>query len=192
MTSAAFVSAVLALLLTPGPTNTLMGLAAARNGMRSAVRLLPAELFGYLTAIMPLTWLGAEIVANFPSTAIVLKIAAAAWVMYLAVWRMGCGTGRGREVTPKHIYVTTILNPKVLIFGLFLLPSAAAQEFLPKLGLFSLLAVAVALVWGTLGRLTRIGGGGDSRLIVVERFASAWLAIVSATLIAGTLLGWGT
>lgn len=54
----AFLSAVLALLATPGPTNTLMALAGAEGGVGRVARLLPAELAGHLTTILPLVWLG--------------------------------------------------------------------------------------------------------------------------------------
>jgi threonine/homoserine/homoserine lactone efflux protein len=85
MTLTAFLSAVLALLLAPGPTNTLMGLAGAQRGLRGVMRLLPAELFGYLTTILPLIYLGAEVLGQWPVAAVVLKIAAALWVMFLAI-----------------------------------------------------------------------------------------------------------
>ncbi len=42
------VLALLVLLLTPGPTNTLMALAGAERGWTRALRLIPAELAGYL------------------------------------------------------------------------------------------------------------------------------------------------
>lgn len=157
----------------------------------SVVRLLPAELLGYLTMIVPLTWIGAEMVERFPAAAIVLEIAAAAWVMYLAVklWSVEIGTGVGGEVTFSRVCVTTMLNPKALIFGLVLLPSPAAHEYPPKIGLFILLTIGVALIWGAMGRLTRISDRGGSRLIIVQRFAAAWLGIVSTVLVASMLRG---
>ncbi|TNM66170.1 LysE family translocator [Aliirhizobium smilacinae] len=189
MTFLAFSSAVLALLLAPGPTNTLMGIAGARGRIGAVIRLLPAELGGYLTTILPLTWLGAELLARFPSASTGLKLVAAAWVMFLAVklWRMPGGAAGGSGVTAGRVYLTTVLNPKALIFGLVLLPAPADSQFLPKFAMFCVMVMAVALLWGGFGQMTQTGESGNRRLLVVQRIASVWLAVVSVTLITGVL-----
>lgn len=187
MTLAAFVSAVLALLLAPGPTNTLMGLAGAQRGLRPMLRLLPAELAGYLTTVLPLAWLGAGLVAHAPVAAMALKLAAAAWVMVLAVrlWRAPGAENQSGRVTARRIYLTTVLNPKALIFGLVLLPPLAAPDFAPRLAVFCLLISAAALAWGAGGTLIRRGGA--RRLGQVQRAASVWLAVIAVTLLAGVV-----
>ncbi|RMC38259.1 hypothetical protein [Paracoccus siganidrum] len=187
MTYAAFLSAVLALLLAPGPTNTLMGLAGAQRGLGRVARLLPAELLGYLTTILPLVFLGGALLAEWPVAAVLLKIAAAIWVMVLAVrlWGLRRDDGAGGEVGAGKVWLTTVLNPKALIFGLVLLPGPEEAQFLPRLGLFLMMVVAVALVWGAAGAMSRMGGG--RRLHLVQRGASLWLALVSITLIAGVI-----
>lgn len=189
MTYAVFSFAVLALLLSPGPTNTLMGLAGAQNGLRKARRLIPAELLGYLTTILPLVWLGSEVLARWQIIAIVMKLAAAGWVMFMAVrlWRMHENDRTPDEVTARRVYLTTMLNPKALIFGLALLPPPGDPEFAPKLGIFGVMVMTAALIWGGAGSLTRTGSSGGRRLYVVQRIASGWLAIVSIALIAGVM-----
>ena len=62
-----FMIAVLVLLLTPGPTNTLIAIAAATNGRRSALLLIPAEVSGYFVSIGMLLLLVREMVAVFPT-----------------------------------------------------------------------------------------------------------------------------
>ncbi len=189
MTYFAFLSAVLALLLAPGPTNTLMGIAGARGGLGASAKLLPAELAGYLTTILPLTWLGAELLARFPSASVSLKVVAAIWVMALAVrlWRMPADPQNGSGVTSGRVYLTTVLNPKALIFGLVLLPAPADSQFLPRLAAFCVMVLGVAMLWGGFGRLTQAGDGGNRRLLLIQRAASIWLAVVSVTLITGVL-----
>lgn len=189
MTTTTFLSAVLALLLAPGPTNTLMGLAGAQRGLRGVARLLPAELFGYLTTILPLIYLGSEVLGRWPVAAVILKVAAALWVMFLAInlWGRNSVTGASSDVTARRVYLTTMLNPKALIFGLVLLPVPDDPQFAPRLGLFCLMVMAVALVWGTAGKLTQQGGGDERRLLIIQRIASVWLAIVSVTLITGVI-----
>lgn len=187
MSYPAFVSAVFILLVSPGPTNTLMGLASARNRLWLVPRLLPAELFGYLTTILPLTWLGEALISRWPETALVLRVAAAIWVMYLAIalWMAGNKDLTYGSVTAQRIYLTTTLNPKALVFGLVLLPPPTAPDFLPKLLIFVALASIAAMIWGVIGRLTQVGARSPSRLIVLQRAASVWLAIVSCTVVAG-------
>lgn len=189
MTHATFLSAVLALLLAPGPTNTLMGLAGAQRGLGRVARLLPAELLGYLTTILPLVFLGGALLADWPVAAVLLKIVAAIWVMVLAVrlWGLRGGDAAGGQVSAGKVWLTTVLNPKALIFGLVLLPGPEDAQFLPRLGLFLMMVVAVALVWGAAGAMTRMGEGGGRRLHLVRRGASLWLALVSITLIAGVI-----
>ncbi|MCZ0962572.1 LysE family translocator [Paracoccus benzoatiresistens] len=189
MTLATFLSAVLGLLLTPGPTNTLMGLAGASGGLRRVMRLLPAEILGYLTMILPLAFIGHGLMADHPLAAQIIKLTAAAWVMFLAVklWGRGSLAQAGGEITAGRVYLTTVLNPKALIIGLVLLPAPGADAFFPRLAMFCLTAAGVAMIWGSAGAVTRQGDGGAQRMHVLRRAASVWLAVVSVTLVAGAL-----
>lgn len=188
MTFEAFIFGIGALLLAPGPTNTLMGLAGARGGLRGLFPLLPVELAGYLTAILPLVWLGQDTLAHWPVAALLLKLAAAAWVMVLAV-RLWGATGDGGSsgaITARRVYVTTVLNPKALVFGLVFLPGASDPAFAARLTIFCTMVVAVAIVWGMAGKLVQAGGGAD-RLRLIQRGASVWLVAVALTLVAGAV-----
>lgn len=189
MTLAAFLTAVLGLLLTPGPTNTLMGLAGASDGMGRTARLIPAEILGYLTTILPLALVGHSLLGNFPLAAQGIKLAAAAWVMVLAVklWGRGSLAQAGGDITARRVYVTTVLNPKALIIALVLLPAPAAPAFASRLALFCVTAAAVALIWGGAGSVARMGHGGAGRMQVIQRAASVWLGLVSVMLVAGAL-----
>lgn len=189
MTLAAFLFAILALLLAPGPTNTLMAVAGARGGPGAVLRLLPAEVLGYLAAVLPLALAGAGVLGRWPGASAALTVAAAIWVMLLAVrlWRQGTGPRDAAAVTPARVFITTVLNPKALIFGLVLLPAPEDAGFLPRLALFCLAVLAVAMVWGLGGALARQGDAGGQRLQIVQRAASVWLGVVSVSLVAGIL-----
>ena len=192
MTLTAFLSATLALLIAPGPTNMLMGLAGAQSGLARVARLIPAELAGYLAAILPLALIGGQMIEQSPGLSVALKALAAVWVMILAVrlWRQVPGEGQGAPVgvvSGRTVLITTFLNPKALIFGLVLLPAPSSADFLPRLGLFCLSVVGVALLWGTGGGLTRMGPAGASRLAIVRRVAALWLALLSAILASAVL-----
>lgn len=190
MTVAAFLVAVLALLLAPGPTNTLVALAGARGGLHRAARLIPAELLGYMTAIVPLALIGQRLLDRWPVAAIILKGAAAAWVLFLAVklWATPCHAGAPAVATARRVYMTTVLNPKALLVSLVLLPVPASPAFPLRLGLFAACVIGVALLWGSGGSLIRRGEASGARLQLLQRVAAIWLAILSGTLVAGSVL----
>lgn len=188
MTLLAFTAAVLALLLAPGPTNTLMALSGAGRGLGGAARLIPAELSGYLTAVLPLAWAGAELLAAWPSAHAVMKVLAGCWVLWLAfrLWTNRGNAAGPVQISAARIYTTTVLNPKALVFGLILLPPFPDPAFPAHLAVFCCLVVGAALLWGAGGALSRIGereGGG--RMAVLQRIAAAWLAAVAVSLLVG-------
>lgn len=189
MTLALFLSAILALLVAPGPTNTLIGLAGAQAGPGRAVKLIPAELAGYLTTILPVSFVGRQAVALWPEVTLALKFGAAAWVLVLGIrlWRAQQDVDCPRNVTARDVYLTTLVNPKALIVGAVLLPLPGSAQFLPALLLFLLTAMMVAAGWGTAGSLTRTAAGGRGRLPLVQRAASIWLTVISGTLIASAI-----
>lgn len=188
MTVAGFLFAVFALLSAPGPTNTLMALAGAQNGWRRAARLIPAEILGYTTTILPLAWLGAAAFARWPHAAQALKAAAALWVLYLAIrlWKAPAQAGAAAPVTPGRVYVTTVLNPKAFVVGLIFIPAPAEADFLPRLGLFFLAVPLIAAVW-SMGGAMAAGQGSARRTLAIQRAASVCLTVLSGTLIAAVL-----
>ena len=189
MTKIEVALAILALLLTPGPTNTLMAMAGATQGWRGALRLLPVEIGAYLLVTLPLALFSAGLMAHFPLVKPLVTLAAGAWVMLLALrlWRLPDQTS-GAVVTPRGLFLTTLLNPKGLMIGLILLPgpSLAAHT-----GLFVLLIAAVACLWAGLGAC--LAGQGDGAMgqtpPLLRRVAGLWLAALSlAALSLGLIL----
>lgn len=177
--------AVLVLLITPGPTNTLLFLAGAERGWRSALRLIPAELAGYLVMVVPLALVGVAVLHDAPRARALVAIAAGLWVAWLAIklWLPQTGRRGGQRVSTALVFTTTMLNPKALIFGLVLLPSPDALG--PHLVLFSTLVVAVATGWAGFGAwLGGVSGGESGAMLWIRRGASVWLSVVSLTLLA--------
>ena len=117
--------ALTVLLLSPGPTNTLMALAGAERGARNAAGLIPLELCAYLCVTVPLALAGAGLMTALPGVLPVVTAVAAVWVLWLAIrmWRCPAAQQDGpATVTPFRVFFTTLLNPKALIIGLVLLP----------------------------------------------------------------------
>ncbi|AWB48546.1 hypothetical protein HYN69_08500 [Gemmobacter aquarius] len=181
MPTAALLLALLGLLLTPGPTNTLMLLAGSDRGFRATLRLIPVELAAYLLTVTPLLLLAGAAAPHLAAMRPAIALVAGVWVLLLALtlWR-GPAEGHGvTVVTPRHLFVTTLLNPKALIFGLVLLPGAP-----PVTGLtvFALLVVGTALLWAGLGAvLPRTRAASP---IAFRRAAACWLALVSFGILA--------
>lgn len=184
---AEFLFAVGGLLLTPGPTNTLLALAGASVGLRRALPLIGAEIAGYLTVVLPLALIGQALVDHWPGAGNALTLAAAMWVMYLAIrlWQPVVQTAGSAEVTWRRVFVTTLLNPKGLIFGLVLLPAMASPDFLPKLGAFCLLIIVVASLWAGFGAHLGRHRTEDDPPLMFRRFAACWLCLLSLGFIAG-------
>ncbi len=182
--------AIAALLITPGPTNTLLALAGAERGVVRAIRLIPAELAGYLTTVIPLTFVGAGLLAAYPGARPIITLVAAGWVMWLAVtmWRLPTGVTVGAPVvTHRRVFVTTLLNPKALIFGLVLLPSDTGGWL--NIGNFTLQVVVIASLWAMFGSvLSQATPGGQTGLPDwLRRIAALWLAFVSMGLVVRVL-----
>jgi threonine/homoserine/homoserine lactone efflux protein len=176
--------AMAALLLTPGPTNTLVAVAAAERGIARALRLIPAELAGYMAAVVPLALAGPALLDRVPGAAAAVTAAAALWVALLALrlWRVPV-RGALPAVTAGRVALTTLLNPKALVVGLVLVPGGAAM---PRLALFAALVVAAAALWAVIGRCAQ-GAGGCG--VHVRRGAALWLALLSLGLAARAVAG---
>lgn len=188
MSLTAFVIAVLGLLLTPGPTNTLMALAGAERGFFRATRLIPAEVAGYLITTLPLAIAGGWWIEQVPLARPAIALVAAVWVMWLALcmWRLPAALGDVPGVGAGQVLVTTLLNPKALIFGLVLLPPA--QGLALRAGLFAGLILGVAVIWIALGAAIR-RTGSVGLPAPVRRGAAVWLGILSMLLAARAVAG---
>ncbi len=84
MSLPAFTLAVLLLLLTPGPTNTLLAVAGASRGLKASLPLVFAELSGYLATVSLLVFVAAPWLVGQPIAALAVKLASTVWVLLLA------------------------------------------------------------------------------------------------------------
>lgn len=181
-----FALSVLTLLVVPGPTNTLLAGAGATRGVRRSLALLIGELAGYLIAIAALReTLGA--VANATSGAqIVLKCAVAVYLVFLAIrlWRAPLTGGRS-AFTLLRVFVTTLLNPKGLIFALFIFP-APPTPIAPYVLAFSALVVAIGATWIAAGSLlSRFTNPRFS--VIVPRICACAIAAFAIVVVSGVL-----
>lgn len=185
MTIAELGLALAVLLLTPGPTNTLMLMAGAERGWTWAARLIPVEVAAYLAVIVPLALLAQGMAEQLGVVRPVVAVLAGLWVLYLAwaMWGHAPQPGPQGTVTARRLAVTTLLNPKGLIMGLVLLPEAGATP--AAFGVLVLCIVAVAAIWAGIGCGLPGSGKGAALPPLWRRAASVWLAGLAIFIVAG-------
>jgi threonine/homoserine/homoserine lactone efflux protein len=187
-----FSLAVLAVLGTPGPTNTLLATAGATAGLRRSLPLIGAEAAGYGVSILTLGLVLGPVVAGAPLVAASLRVAVAIYLLLLAarLWRRGgAALATGAVVTPRQVFVTTLLNPKAIVFALGIVPFGAGHGVWPPYMLgFLVLLAGVATAWIAAGAMLggaagRRGWGG-----AVPRVGAAAVGTFAVLLLAAPLL----
>jgi len=150
-----FVLMSLSLLLTPGPTNTLLAVGGAAAGLRRAWPLVPAELAGYFAAIHLYAFLLGPLVQQSPLAQGVLRLVLALYIFWLAarLWQSEMAPLPHQTVTPARIFLVTLLNPKALVFTFVVLPPLAGQwaAALPWLGALAAMILLASASWIGLG-----------------------------------------
>lgn len=186
----AFVLAVLGLLATPGPTNTLMAASGAQRGVRKSLHLLLGELGGYAIAITVWIEIVGVVAAKEPMVAVVAKLVAVAFLLWSA-WKLWSNAGNAdlgqRGITLGRVFVTTLLNPKALVFAFAIFPAVGFVERLPYDVVFALLVVATAVGWMVLGTLARRGTAGWLTSARVEQITAVALVVFAMVLMVQTL-----
>lgn len=178
---------LLALLMTPGPTNTLILVAGSEGGWRHVLRLVPVELSAYLVVVLSIALLAEDATGAVAAARPVVAIGAAIWVLYLAIrlWRTEDAIAGIGAVTAGRVAVTTALNPKGLIMGMVLMPMTGITP--ASITVLIACIGAVALCWAGIGvALPRIGRGAAG-MGFLRRAASVWLMGLSVLLVFGGL-----
>lgn len=109
-----FVAASLAILLTPGPTNTILAASGAAMGLRRALHLPLAEALGYAVAVSLFLVLQEQLGA-MPAALAVMKAIASAWLLFSALrlwWQPVVPDFKARQGAFWRVLLTTMLNPR--------------------------------------------------------------------------------
>jgi len=185
-----FVFAVLALLATPGPTNTLMAASGAQRGVRRSLPLLVGELGGYLIAITLWTELVGAAAASQPLVPVLAKFIAAAFLLWSG-WKLWANAGAAdlaqRGITLARVFSTTLVNPKALVFAFAIFPHVGFVARLPYLGVFAALVIGTAVCWMALGVVAARSSAGLLTSSRVERITAVALAVFATILVIQTV-----
>ncbi|MER9439204.1 LysE family transporter [Mesorhizobium sp. M0618] len=176
----AFVTFALLILLTPGPTNTLLAVAGASQGLRASIVLVPAEVLGYAISILCITLLLGTFV-EYPFVTIAIRFFAALYLFSVAtyLWRIPSDKHfERRSITFSSIFITTILNPKGVLFSLVVMPQNSGVWLEYFLALMVLIMIA-SISWIVTSSLmhTRLS------VPIVRRAGAAVISLFAAVLI---------
>jgi threonine/homoserine/homoserine lactone efflux protein len=163
-----FALAVLAILGTPGPTNTLLATSGALVGARRSLPLILAEVAGYLLAIGCLHLVLGAVLAAYPAVNTVLRLLIGAYLLFAAfdLWtRRDVFEGTASGISVARVFVTTLLNPKAIVFAFGVIPLSKPNAA-PYVLAFVAFVVLAALSWIAIGALIgRVFSGRSSRLV---------------------------
>src|SRR5690606_13698031 len=124
-----FIGMVATILLTPGPTNTLLASSGIQVGLRKSLLLIPAEAIGYMIAISVWGILIGKVSATLPLLPVFLKLLSAGYILFLALklWRTADQEVILNQPTirPRELLCATLLNPKALLFASAIFPATA-------------------------------------------------------------------
>lgn len=191
MDQALFVLAALTVLAAPGPTNTLLAASGASVGIHGSLRLVPAGIGGYLISIAALEVLIGPVVALHPLALPALKVSASLWLLFCAAKlcrERGSGLSRAETlISVRQVFVTTLVNPKTLIFAFAIFPQAPLVQLLPWFIEFCFLVLFAAFGWIGLGALIARSAGPLATPLHVRRATALGLAVF-ATIFASSAI----
>jgi threonine/homoserine/homoserine lactone efflux protein len=180
---------IIVVLITPGPTNTLLAAAGLRQGARRSLPLIGAELAGYLVSISAWGRFLTHAAHALPWLPSVLRIASGLYIAYLAIdmWRAAVALPDSAQPAngPRALFVATLLNPKALLFAGTIFPTVAFESvagYAFAMSLFACLLVPIALAWIAFG--AALGSGRLTWLdpVKMQRAASIVLGMFSLSL----------
>jgi len=184
-----FLLGVIVILLTPGPTNTLLAAAGLAQGLWRAVPLVAFELAGYLLAISGWGVFLTSIEQYYPWVGTAVRVACSGYLIYLAVqiWRSTNETPRttSRTISPMAVFTTTLLNPKGLLFASTIFPSHAfdnGQTYVAAMALFACAVVPIGAAWVAIGAVVGSGRVIAMDPVKLQRVFALVIGVFSATI----------
>ena len=154
----ATVSALMLLLLAPGPTNTLLFRAGVLFGYRASWKLAFIECLAYLLQVSVWGMALLYLAAYSPWALKATQLAAACYLLYVSykLWQRKSSTidATRDRFSGLYFFWLTVMNPKGLLIASFIAPASAFATLPGYAGFMSTLALVVVPVgaaWIVLG-----------------------------------------
>lgn len=147
--------ALIAALMIPGPTNALLASSAQHVGISKSLRLIPAELIGYIYA-MALWWLFIRLTVDFwPAIDNILHFFSVCYVFWMAfnLWKMKQlhhYSQKYLHIRSRQLFVSAFKNPKSILFSVGIFPDStwsSLSHYILSMLIFSAILVPSALFW---------------------------------------------
>ncbi|AXQ23287.1 LysE family translocator [Acinetobacter wuhouensis] len=153
-----FVGLVVTILLTPGPTNTLLASSGIQVGIRKSLGLIPAEALGYFISISLWGVIIGSVSKHFPSIPVILKLFSAGYILFLALklWRTSDHVENFDQATIgiRELFIATLLNPKALLFASAIFPAFVwhnLSAYISHMLVFLMMIIPIAFFWTFIG-----------------------------------------
>lgn len=180
-----FLLAVIAVLMTPGPTNALLASSAHQQGAAKTSLFIPAEFLGYFYAInlwALLIHLSAPI---WPHLISILHIVSVGYVFWLAfhLWKVKHlyqHSQRHTSIRPRQLFFSTLKNPKALLFAAGILPMNTwdnPTNFILVFSAFCLVLLPVTMFWMSFGRAILAGESRQIKADLLYKGSAAMLVL---------------
>lgn len=154
----ATVSALILLLLAPGPTNTLLFRAGMLFGFRASWTLAFIECLAYLLQVSVWGVALLYLAAYSPWAIKVTQLAAACYLLYVSckLWqRKSSDLNPGKDrFTGLYFFLLTVMNPKGSLIVLFIAPAdafATAQGYGAFMITLAMVVIPVGTAWVLFG-----------------------------------------
>lgn len=155
-----FILPMFAVLLIPGPTNALLASAAHTQGVVKTAYFIPAEWLGYIYGIALWSIFIHLTSPIWPFLIPALHTLSTLYVLWLAfrLWKSSQLKYYGqthKHYKPYHLFVSTLKNPKTLLFAAGIFPETTwdnVQNALMVLGIFTAAMLPVSCFWMLFGR----------------------------------------
>jgi threonine/homoserine/homoserine lactone efflux protein len=185
-----FTIATLTILAMPGPTNILVATSGGTVGFRRSLRLIGGEVTGYLVSITLTGLFLRSLLVHAPSVSAVLRMLVGGYLLLLAVglWHhKSMDRSATMPITLRQVFITTLLNPKAIVFALAIVPFGASNVWLYLAGLAGLIT-SVAVAWVAFGAFVAAAVDRRGYASLVPRLGAAAVAGFAATLMLGPYL----
>ncbi|PHM50116.1 extracellular solute-binding protein [Xenorhabdus miraniensis] len=189
------------ILITPGPTNTLLLSAGLQRGLNKSFHFIFAEAIGYILAISIWGFFLLSLEKIFPYIYQIAKLLSSIYVLWLAskLWMLSLKmdyltskssslvkTFSGKHTNFVDITIATLLNPKAILFVSTIIPISAFNSiniFLSSIVIFLTILIPIGVLWIFLGNIVHSNKYLRKYIGVFLRIASTILILFSFLLV---------
>lgn len=160
-----FLLVIATILLTPGPTNTLLASSGISQGLRRSAPLLSFECLGYVCATSIWGLVLNTTMHDYPFVINIIKVVSGLYIAKLG-WRLWHQARLDplqelmASVKPLELFIATLLNPKAVIFAMALFPVQtwlSVSNYAEVMGSFVLLVASIGALWIAFGSVLMSG-----------------------------------